>query len=280
MADKKGERVLVILPAELEMVLWAVPVLQGFLQNLLAQKKAIEDVAVVCDEQYEELVGWFMPEARCQRAVDRDTVERADLLYEFDDEQALRVTGQVGKSVSESFGILLGSFADRELPIVAKKWVREELEILYLPRHVTDIGAWEWPHLMDFVNLMWKEETRVRALPANISWQKAVDEISQAVGCVGVAGGLTLLAAAMERPVVELYPDSWSQVWQAKLEDMDYRMIYSNPKKVRADFVKKTLDDLMTVVGKRREMQTWADTSARKPILEQPEREGSSVQTG
>ena len=276
---KAGERVLVILPHSLELVLWAVPVWQGFLQNLLAQKKEIEDAAVVCEEQYDELVRWHVPEARILREVDRETVDRADLVYAFDIEQAQRVTGQVGKSVSESFGIILGSFADRELPIVARKWVREELEILYLPRHVSDGGLIEWPHLADFANRMWTEETKVRALSPHISWQKAVEEISQAVGCVGVAGGLTLLAAAMERPVVELYTDAWPQVWQAKLEDMDYRMIYSDPQRVRADFVKKTLDDLMTVVGRRRQAQIWADTSGRKPILDQSAREGSSERT-
>lgn len=234
-----SDRLLFEIPSELEAALWSMVVLDDYLMTYSMQqlytdptasalkKREWRELRLVCrDDEIRGFLEKIYPYGKWIR--ERDKEQEEDLVFDFDVERARRLSKATDRHITDGLGVLLGAEPRVKLLQLLSGKVSEAL-VLYLPRHKKDgEPRLLWSQVVEFLRIGTSQKVRTEMLTADVPLEEAARRIGQASLCVGVVGGLTLMAASMHKPLVELYPESYgTRNWAEKWQDRNYRMLYA-----------------------------------------------------
>jgi hypothetical protein len=247
------EKVIFILPDSLEELLFALTVVAQYMLIRMVMGRSTKELVVVCKhEELHPLVKACWVWAKVVTAPTREQLEEADLIHEFDAESTYRVTEAVRKPIGESFAIKLGAHMVRLLPPILVEDVQEDIGLVLVAarnkRDRTD-ESWRWPYLEDFVDQLKASQVPVEFLPEDVGWEELRRAVGRASVIIGVRGSATLVAAAANRLVIELYPSGKGHpFWFGKQECTTYRVLYGAMENMSPAFVWNSLEKLIKEV--------------------------------
>lgn len=255
------DKLLFILPKDMEGILWTVPVWMQYLEDREVNERGAETVTIVCErEDMHGFLGacWKGAEVVAQVGKEKD---EADLVFEFSPEVAYRLTEKVEKHIVESYGVQLGTMPFMKLPPVAMEVGQEEPGLVSIAFGNED--KWEWPYWREFDSFLVQQEVPIHNdLVETLGWKWLCHSVSKASVVVGVRGAATLLASAMGKIVMELSPEEGGhRNWMPKWENRKYRMIYGKLEDMTAEFVWTRTRGLVEELAKRGEMR-WVSHSS------------------
>src|ERR1035437_190898 len=175
------------------------------------------------------------------RNMTRLTLEGFDQTVKFDPELAYKLSLKTEKHVTQVFGMMIGSDPFKVLPNIdcITEEFHAECDILVLPFVGSEV-------VLDFL-LNNKPELVVKHASSDLFWQAALRPRL----LVGVRSGLTYLAAAAGRAVVEIYPTDCHRNWLSKWGATMYQMIYGNPGEVSPELVYRAVEAMWKKVEQR-----------------------------
>lgn len=168
-------------------------------------------------------VGRALAPAKLVESLSDEQVGQADVCLRFDRDRAWQVGRKSQKHITESYGVMLGAAAVT-VPVLGEALpLPDGPEVLWLPRHASD---WRpdtvWPHAAEFL----AEIPSADVLEPEIEPEAAWRAISGASLCIGIAGGLTAMACALGKPLIEVMPPKLFHAnWVAKWGMPDYRIL-------------------------------------------------------
>ena len=200
------------MPDSLEDFLFCLAALQEY-QLVLRQRGLPHEMAVRCRPEFVSLARPVLPGARIAERFSAADLSAASLVLRLDRSRAMVMGSATGQHATICYGRLIGCAPSTRVPCLFEMLVPVEPTVLWLPRHATDWAAPEpYIHLPHFLSLMGRRLSRagasICALHPDADPAQAWRAISSASICVGMVGGLTALAAALGKPVMELCPPS------------------------------------------------------------------------
>lgn len=184
-------------------------------------------------------------------AIDGLTIEGFDQAVKFDAELAYKLSLGTEKHVTQVFGMMVGSDPVKVVPdlsMIVDQWATTR-DIQILPFPGSDKVA-------EFL-LNNRPELDVSEAKDPENWQVALTGKL----CVGVRSGLTYLAAAAGRSVVEIYPTDRHRNWLSKWSAGTYQMIYGNPGDVPPELVYRAIEAMWKKVEQRQRAMGMAVSS-------------------
>jgi hypothetical protein len=174
-------------------------------------------------------------------SLDGLTLEGFDQAVKFDAELAYKLSAGTEKHVTQVFGMMVGSDPVKvcpDLSMITDVWATER-DVQILPFPGSDKVA-------EFLLNNRPELDAIEAKNAE-NWQVAL----KGKLLVGVRSGLTYLAAAAGRSVVEIYPTDRHRNWLSKWSAGTYQMIYGNPGEVSPELVYRAVEAMWKKVEQR-----------------------------
>lgn len=252
-----NDRVLIVLPDYLEDALYCLPVAQTYLMFGKWKLARESDVTVVCKKSFEFLVRPVFPQAGVLASLVDGQLDEFDVVLTFDRERAYRLGSPTKKTAIEAYGILCGAAPEFRLPTVAQALAMDDTKIALLQRSFEDYRGTDYVYPFK-ENMATFERVFQGATLVEITGDMPIDvahyEISSAAFCLGVVGGFTLMAAAMMKPLLEIYPEKslMCREWGAKWSAPFYRVIPGELAQVPADFLAATMDKFIGDIMKER----------------------------
>lgn len=239
------------MPQTCEMFLAALCAIQDYYKWLEKEKRAVTVNAVIgCQNpDLHQFVSCLTIGKHTAEIGEPESLEGFEQAVDFDPEVAYRLSKVNEKHVSQVFGIMIGSDPPKVLPDLSAMAFPDAVEdMLVLP-----FAGSEQVYAFLEVNKPDRVIHRVEGVenlnqgisPRNMARYKLV---------VGVRSGLTYLAAALGRAVVEIYPTDRHRNWLSKWSNPFYQMIYGDPGQVTPELVYRAVE----VVWKRVEQRERA----------------------
>lgn len=272
----KVDRVLIVMPEYLEDVLWCLPVGQMYLMYGQWKLDRPSETTVVCRKEFEFLMPSVFPQSKiCQNVTDEE-LESFCAVIVFDRERAMQMAKPTVKNAVESYGILCGSSPQLGLPTMGQPLEYEPFKIVLVQRSLLDYRGVEYQYPFDKSRDVFEQVFKganIVELPNNASVELAYKEIGSAAFVLGVVGGYTLMAAAMMKPLLELYPEKtlFHKNWSAKWANPFYRMIAAELGQVPGDFLALKFDKFIGEVVQQKGV-AWRSPTTRdstNPVEEQ-----------
>jgi hypothetical protein len=259
------DRVLVVMPSYLEDFLYCLVVAQTYLMFGEWKLKRKSEVVVCCEPDFEFLARPVFPSATfCSGKEDFDAF---DAVLVLDRSRAFRIGSPNKKHLVDSYGILCGASPEGRLPTVGGTLDEERPRIVLVQRSARDFRGKDYTYpfkdcLATFRDIF--KEAELVVIDGDTPVKDAHREISSAAFCCGVVGGFTLLAAAMMKPVLELYPEKslFYREWVAKWAAPFYRVVPAELNEVPPRFLSLTLDKFIGEVARERGI-AWHSTTLR-----------------
>lgn len=245
------EKLLFVMPDSLEELLFASVVLSQYLISRMVIDRAVKDVVVVCknEELHDYLRACWVWAKVVVEPTESQLVE-SDFVFEFNAESSYRVTQAVRKHVAEAFAIQLGVGLMRFLPPVLVEDRTEDIgTVLVAERNRMDgvDESWIWPYREEFVAMLEQKGVPVIFLDCEAGWEEIKDMVGKASVVVGVRSSVTTVAAAANRLVMELSPDSKGhRDWFRKKECATWKMIYGSLSSMSSSFVWEQVEKLVS----------------------------------
>jgi hypothetical protein len=176
------------------------------------------------------------------------TLDGFDQTVKFDPDLAYRLSLKTEKHVVQVFGMMVGSDPPKVMPDVS--CITDEIE----PN--CDIMLLPFPGSEQVYEFLVNNRPELNTCTATGDCARPVELGLQGRMLVGVRSGLTYLAAAAGRAVVEIYPTDCHRNWLSKWGAQHYQMIYGNPGDVQPDLVFRAIEAMWKKVeARRRAMQ-------------------------
>src|ERR1017187_6989228 len=152
------------------------------------------------------------------RNMTRLTLEGFDQAVKFDPELAYKLSLKTEKHVTQVFGMMIGSDPFKVLPDVSEVTdkIIPDCDIMVLP----------FPGSHEVYEFLCNNRPELDTAHSTVGQP---ERGLQGRMLVGVRSGLTYLAAAAGRAVVEIYPTDCHRNWLSKWGATMYQMIYGNP---------------------------------------------------
>ena len=158
-----------------------------------------------------------------------------DHVVEFDGKVAYEMGKVTEKHITQVFGIIVGSEPQKSTPDITAclKSNLTHIDILIFPFPAAK-------QLFEFLMNNHPELQTTFVGTSTPDWQDAVG----AKLVVGLRSGMTYLAAAAGRGVLEIYPTDVHRNWLSKWSHPLYQMIYANPEQVSATLAYRSVEIL------------------------------------
>lgn len=240
------------MPEQLEDFLFSIPSLQELLFGFRAENKDFK-AYVIAKPELAFIARSALFDATIVSVITEEVLKQADMVVELTRSAAYAVCG-ASMQGTKAFGALIGSAPALTVPVIGEDFNSVHRSVLWLPRHSTDWSPnCQWPHMAEFIRIVGRDVGSFSQVRPDASPGDARTAISGADMCIGIVGGLTLMAAALGKPLVELYPPSlFNKSWAAKWEMPDYRVFFEELQSIRPDSVWESAKSLAASINGRR----------------------------
>jgi hypothetical protein len=249
------EKITLIMPEYLEDFLYCTGILHGYRAWLMGHGRNPE-FTILCRPEWVPLVRPAVPANVSFGTHLNDESKAADFVFEFDRQRAYDWSLPSKAQAGIAYGTLLGAGANMGIPVYGRMNRDELPRILVLPRHRTDFKPeiqWKGMYRLD-QEFRPRTTLQIGILDPKATLQFTYEAISAAALCVGVAGGLTLLAASLGKPLLEIYPtdlyhENWCVKWdlaQSGNPLPNYRVIRDTLNHISTEFVSDSLVKMLT----------------------------------
>lgn len=239
------------LPQTCEMLLAALCAIQDYYKWLEKEKRAVTVNAVIgCqNSDLHQFVACLNSGKHTAEIGAPESLEGFEQAVDFDPEVAYKLSAKTGKHVTQVFGMMLGSDPPKVIPdLSAMKFPEAVEDILVLPF----TGS---AQVYSFLEVNKPELALYRIDDVeDLSRFVCANTVAGYKMVIGVRSGLTYLAAALGRAVVEIYPTDRHRNWLSKWSNPFYQMIYGDPGQVMPELVYRAVE----VVWKRVEQRERA----------------------
>lgn len=256
------EKLLFILPKDPEEALWSISVVHAFILERYARSTPCTPSFWLYALMPLELRKFISNLLLCyfgrkiqifdSLAPDNCVSSEFDLVVSLSSADA-RILGQtLGKHITESMGILVGSLPMRTIPVVKTLFPSNEKTILFLSDY--------WINYPAFA--VQATELGLHTLRIVNPGAGSLKDISEATLVIGTRSIYTLVAAAMGQNVFEFFakPDEY-EFWRAK-PFLNCRVLLGNPDMYPADYLFKVVKDFLRQRG-----LLYGLSAATEPIL-------------
>lgn len=254
------------MPNELEDFLFAIPAVQELMFSYRAENRDFE-AYIRTRPEFARLVRPALSDGIIVNEIPEEILKQADLAIDLDRNAAYAVCSSAGLQAAKAYGALLGAAPGLTLPVLGEDFSARRQNLVWMPRHVTDWNSTDtWPNMHEFQKLAERELGTFIQLDPNVDPMEALSIISGADMCIGVAGGLTLMAVALGKPLVELYPPTlYSRWWACKWDSPDYRVFVDDLYAIEPQHVWNSAKALAAAISGRR--RKWESKhSLRKAV--------------
>lgn len=167
------------------------------------------------------------------------TVDQFDQAVKFDPDVAYKLSTTTGKHVSQVFGMMIGSDPPKAIPDIT----------MLLPdtKPFKDILVLPFPGWSEVLQFLHNNKPELETNDTDVESECERGDTVFETLClyklvVGVRSGLTYLAVAANRAVVEIYPTDCHRDWLSKWSSQWYQMIYGNPGEVSPSLVYRAVE--------------------------------------
>src|ERR1019366_8205638 len=245
----RTERHFYAMPATCEMFLAAVCAIQDYYKWLAKRKIRAEVVVYSPSSELDFLVpaiwqGFDVVVADVVHDTAGMTLEGFDQSVNFDVDLAYKLSKVTEKHVVQMFGIMIGSDPPKQLPDVSSitEGIQPDCDIMLLP----------FPGSEQVYEFLLNNHPELNTCNAIADVWQPIELCLRGHMLVGVRSGLTYLAAAADRAVVEIYPTDCHRNWLSKWSARHYQMIYGDPDKVAPDLVFRAIEAMQKKLEQRR----------------------------
>jgi len=250
------DKVLIIMPEYFEDFLWALPVGQTYLMYGEWKLDRMSECVVVCKEEYKFLAKMAFPLSNICCSVDRESLDLFDVVIAFDREKAIRIGCVAKLHAVVCYGISCGANSGAFLPTIGQKLTYDDLKIVFVQRSVMDYKGLDYQYPFNKNRYIFEKAfagAHLFEMPSDTPVDVAYEELSSAAFVFGVVGGYSLLAASMQKPVLEIYPEKSLvyREWGAKWSNSMYKVIPAEIEQVAPEFLASTLDRFIGELSKR-----------------------------